>query len=71
MYIYIYIYIYIYFQRNISNYPLNSKSFHNYRYLPFHLILIYNQPTVNKNLHSIRMICLTTAPLQISPSSPN
>ena len=36
------------FQRNISNYPLNSKTFHNHRHLPFHLKIIYNQPTVNK-----------------------
>ena len=34
------------FQRNISNYPLNSKSFHNHRYLLFYLKIIYNQPTV-------------------------
>ena len=36
------------FQRNISNYPLNSKSFHNHWYLPFHLKIIDNQPTVKK-----------------------
>ena len=36
------------FQRNISNYPLNSKFFHNHRYLPFYLKIIYNQPTVKK-----------------------
>ena len=36
------------FQCNISNYPLNSKSFHNHRYIPFHLKIIYNQPTVKK-----------------------
>ena len=36
------------FQRNIFNYPLNSKSFRNHRYLPFHLKIIYNQPTVKK-----------------------
>ena len=36
------------FQWNITNYPLNSKSFHNHRYLPFHLKIIYNQPTVKK-----------------------
>ena len=27
---------------------LNSKSFHNHRYLPFHLKIIHNQPTVKK-----------------------
>ena len=37
------------FQRNISNYPLNSKSFHNHLYLAFHLKIIYNQPTVKKS----------------------
>ena len=36
------------FQRNISNYHLHSKSFHNHRYLPFHHKIIYNQPTVKK-----------------------
>ena len=36
------------FLRNISNYPLNSKSFHNHQYLPFHLKIIYNQPIVKK-----------------------
>ena len=36
------------FQRNISNYPLNSKSFHNHRYLSFHLKIVCNQPTVKK-----------------------
>ena len=36
------------FQRNIFNYPLNNKSFHNDWYLPFHLKIIYNQPTVKK-----------------------
>ena len=36
---------------NISNYPVNSKSFHNHRYLPFHLKIIYNQPTVKKPLN--------------------
>ena len=34
------------FQRNISNCPLNSKSLHNHRYLPFHFKIIHNQPTV-------------------------
>ena len=37
------------FQHNISNYPLNSKSFHNHRYLSFHLKIINNQTTVKKN----------------------
>ena len=32
----------------LSNYTLNSKSFHNHRYLPFHIKNIYNQPTVKK-----------------------
>ena len=34
--------------KEISNYPLNSKSFHNHRYLPLHLKITYNQPTVKK-----------------------
>ena len=36
------------FQRNISNYTLNSKSLHNHRYLPFHFKIIHNQSTVKK-----------------------
>ena len=35
-------------KRNISNYPLNSKSVHNLWYLSFYLKIIYNQPTVKK-----------------------
>ena len=35
-------------QRYIFNYPLNGKSFHNHRYLPFHLKFIYDQPAVKK-----------------------
>ena len=37
------------FQRHIANYPINSKSFHNHWYLPFHIKIIYVPPPV-KNI---------------------
>ena len=58
------------FQHNIANFILNNKSFHSHWYLPFHLksSIIH---TLLKNFHWIRKICLITALLQTSPSSPN
>ena len=65
IYIYIYIYkripfIYQMWSCRVTNnlnkllnrlyaYPLNSKSLHNHRYLPFYIKIIHNQPTVKKS----------------------